>query len=365
MDNLFTPYSLKSITLKNRIALPPMCQYMAENGVPNDWHHVHYSQIARSGIGLVIVEATAVSPEGRITPKCLGLWNEEQKEEHKKLASAIKKSGSVPGIQIAHAGRKANANIPWEGDNHIDENDERSWEIIGASPIAFEGGILPRTPKEMSIEEIQRVKQDFVDTAKRALEAGYEWLELHFAHGYLASSFFSIHSNKREDEYGGSAQNRGRFLLETLKAVREVWPEHLPLTMRFGVIEFDGRDEETLIESIELIKEFKKSGLDFMSVSMGFNTPNSNIPWGPSFMAPISKKVKDEVNIPVASAWGFGKPQLANDAILNNELDVVMVGRAYLANPHWTYEAAKELNIEKADWVLPAPYAHWLERYSI
>lgn len=365
MNNLFTPYNLKSINLKNRIALPPMCQYSAINGVPNDWHHVHYSQIARSGIGLVIVEATAVSPEGRITPKCLGIWNEEQKQEHTKLAKAIKDSGSIPGIQIAHAGRKANANIPWEGDNHIDENDQRAWDIIGASSVAFGGGILPRVPKEMSIEDIQRVKNDFVEGAKKALEAGYEWLELHFAHGYLASSFFSIHSNKREDEYGGSAQNRGRFLLETLKAVREVWPEHLPFTMRFGVIEFDGRDEETLKESIELVKQFKENGLDMISVSMGFNTPNSNIPWGPSFMAPIAKRVRDEVNIPVSSAWGFGKPNLANNAIINEELDIVMVGRAFLANPHWTYEAAKELKIDKPDWVLPAPYAHWLERYSI
>lgn len=365
MNNLFTPFNLKSINLKNRIALPPMCQYMAEDGVPNDWHLTHYTQIARSGIGLVIVEATAVSPEGRITPKCLGIWNEEQKEEHTKLVQSIKKSGAVPGIQIAHAGRKANANIPWEGDNHIDENDQRAWDILGPSKVAFGGGILPRTPNEMTIEDIKRVQADFVSAAKRAIEAGYEWLELHFAHGYLTSSFFSTHANKRTDEYGGDVQGRGKFLLDTMKAVRKVWPEHLPFTMRFGVIEFDGRDEETLKESIELVKQFKENGLDMISVSMGFNTPDSNIPWGASFMAPISKKVRDEVGIPVSSAWGFGKPQLANNAVVNEELDLVMVGRAYLANPHWTYLAAKELKIDKPDWVLPAPYAHWLERYSM
>lgn len=365
MNNLFTPYTLKSITLKNRIALPPMCQYMAKDGVPNDWHHVHYSAIAKSGIGLVIVEATGVAPEGRITPNCLGLWNEEQKNEHAKLVKAIKDAGSVPGIQIAHAGRKAAANIPWEGDNHMDENDPRAWQPIGPSAIAFGGGILPRVPTEMTIDDIQRVKNDFVSAAKRALEAGYEWLELHFAHGYLAQSFFSTYANKRDDEYGGDAKGRGKFLLETMRAVREVWPEHLPFTMRFGVLEFDGRDEETLLESIDLVKQFKNSGLDFISVSMGFNTPDAKIPWGPSFMAPITKKVRDEVGIPVASAWGFGKPDLANNAVLNEELDVVMVGRAYLANPQWTYEAAKELKIDKPDWVLPAPYAHWLERYKI
>lgn len=365
MNNLFTPYTLKSITLKNRIALPPMCQYTANDGIPNDWHHVHYSQIARSGIGLVIVEATGVSPEGRISPKCLGIWNEEQKQAHAKLAKAIKDAGSVPGIQIAHAGRKAAANIPWEGDNHMNENDPRAWQPIGPSAVAFDGETLPRIPTEMSIEDIKRVQNDFVNAAKRALEAGYEWLELHFAHGYLAQSFFSPYANKRTDEYGGDAKGRGKFLIETMKAVREVWPEHLPFTMRFGVLEFDGKDEETLIESIDLVKQFKENGLDFISVSIGFNTPNTNIPWGPSFMAPVAKRVRNEANIPVASAWGFGKPKLANNAVLNEELDVVMVGRAFLANPHWTYEAAKELEIEKPHWVLKPTYAHWLERYKI
>lgn len=365
MNNLFTPYTLKSITLKNRIALPPMCQYMAKDGVPNDWHHVHYTQIARSGIGLVIVEATGVAPEGRITPNCLGIWNEEQKTAHTKLAKAIKEAGSVPGIQIAHAGRKASANIPWEGDNHMEETDPRAWQPIAPSAVAFGGGILPRVPNEMSISDIKRVQNDFVQAAKNALVAGYEWLELHFAHGYLAQSFFSTYANKRTDEYGGDAKGRGKFLLDTMKAVREVWPDHLPFTMRFGVLEFDGNDEKTLTESIELVKQFKENGLDFISVSMGFNTPDANIPWGASFMAPIAKKVRDEVEIPVASAWGFGKPGLANNAIINEELDVAMVGRAYLANPFWTYEAAKELKIEKPDWVLPAPYAHWLEKYKI
>lgn len=365
MSHLFTPYHLKSLTLKNRIALPPMCQYMAKEGIPNEWHYVHYSQIARSGIGLVIVEATGVAPEGRITPNCLGLWNDEQQEAHTKLARAIKDAGSIPGIQIAHAGRKAAANIPWEGDNHMDESDPRAWQTIAPSAIAFGGGVLPKVPKEMSIEEIQRVKNDFVNVAKRALEAGYEWLELHFAHGYLAQSFFSPYANQRTDEYGGDAEGRGRFLVETMQAVREVWPEHLPLTMRFGVLEFDGKDEQTLQESIDLVKKFKDRGLDFLSVSMGFNTPDAKIPWGPSFMAPIAKRVREEVGIDVASAWGFGKPELANNAIVNEELDIVMVGRAFLANPHWTYEAAKALKMEKPDWVLPAPYAHWLERYKV
>ncbi len=341
-----------------------MCQYSAIDGVPNNWHFTHYGQIARGGAGLVIVEATAVSPEGRITPACLGLWNDDQAAQHARIVDTIKKAGAVPGIQIGHAGRKASANLPWKGDDHIPQGDPRGWQTISPSPIAY-GANLPKIPKEMGVEDIQQVKNNFVDAAKRALDTGYEWLELHFAHGYLAQSFFSVHSNKRNDSYGGDAVKRGRFLLETMDAVREVWPESMPFTMRFGVLEFDGRDEETLKEAIALGRLFKQGGLDFMSVSMGFTTPEAVIPWGPAFLGPIAKRVREEVEIPVASAWGFGKPDLAEKAIRNDQLDVVMIGRAHLENPHWPYHAAKALNVEKASWVLPAPYAHWLERYSL
>jgi len=364
MSKLFTPYTLKDITLRNRIALPPMCQYSATNGVPNNWHFTHYGQIARGGAGLIIVEATAVSPEGRITPACLGLWNDDQAAQHARIVNAIKEAGAVPGIQIGHAGRKASANLPWEGDDHIADGDPRGWQTISPSPIAY-GANLPKIPKEMSVEDIQRVKNNFVDAAKRALDTGYEWLELHFAHGYLAQSFFSVHSNQRNDAYGGDAGKRGRFLLETMAAVREVWPERLPFTMRFGVLEFDGRDEETLTEAIGLSRQFKQGGLDFMSVSIGFTTPDAAIPWGPAFLGPIAKRVREEAEIPVASAWGFGRPDLAEKAIQNDQLDVVMIGRAHLENPHWPYHAAKALGVEKASWVLPAPYAHWLERYTL
>ena len=199
--------------------------------------------------------------------------------------------------------------------------------------------------------------------AQRARDAGFEWLELHFAHGYLAQSFFSTHANKRTDEYGGSLENRSRFLLETLAAVRSVWPENLPLTARFGVLEYDGRDEETLTEAIQLTNQFRRNGLDLLSVSIGFSTPNSNIPWAPAFLAPIAERVRNQADIPVASAWGFSTPQLAEQAIANNQLDLVMIGRPHLANPHWPYFAAKELGVEKSAWILPAPYAHWLERY--
>ena len=197
----------------------------------------------------------------------------------------------------------------------------------------------------MSLQDIARVRADFVAAAKRARDAGFEWLELHFAHGYLAQSFFSVHSNQRDDQYGGSLENRSRFLLETLAAVREVWPEHLPLTARFGVIEYDGRDPETLAESIELAKGFRQRGLDMLSVSVGFSTPTANIPWAPAFLAPIAERVRREAGLPVSSAWGIGTPELAQRVLQDGQLDLVMVGRAHLADPHWPYRAARELGV--------------------
>lgn len=362
MSALFQPYTLKDITLRNRIAVPPMCQYMAVDGVANDWHLSHYAGMARGGAGLVIVEATAVAPEGRITPGCTGIWNDDLAQAFVPVVKAIKAAGAVPGIQIAHAGRKASANRPWEGDDHIPDGDARGWQTIAPSAIAFGGG-LPKVPRAMDLDDIARVKQNFVDAAVRAREVGFEWLELHFAHGYLAQSFFSAHSNQRDDIYGGSLENRSRFLLETLQAVRAVWPEHLPLTIRFGVLEFDGRDEQTLLESIGLVRQFKDAGMDMISVSMGFTIPDVAIPWGPAFMGPIAERVRREAGVPVSSAWGFGTPAIAEKVVQDAQLDVVMVGKAHLANPHWAYFAAKELGVERASWVMPAPYAHWLERY--
>lgn len=362
MPALFSPFKLKDVTLRNRIAVPPMCQYSAVDGVPNDWHLAHYTGLARGGAGLVIVEATAVSPEGRITPGCTGLWNDKQAERMAEIARAIKAAGAVPGIQIGHAGRKASANLPWEGDDHIPDGDARAWATISPSAVAF-GANLPKVPKEMTPDDVARVKNDFVAAAKRARDAGFEWLELHFAHGYLAQSFFSVHANKRTDQYGVDAAGRGRFLVETMEAVRAVWPENLPFTARFGVLEFDGRDEETLTEAIDLVKKFRSKGLDFLDVSMGFSTPEAKIPWGSGFLIPYADRVRREAGLPVAAAWCNDDSQVANGAIEKQQLDLVMIGRAHLANPHYSYELAQALGRENPAWILPAPYAHWLSRY--
>ncbi len=364
MAHVFEPFTLKDITLRNRIAVPPMCQYMAKDGVPNAWHQVHYPGLARGGAGLVIVEATAVSPEGRITPACTGLWNDKQAEQMAKIAQSIKQAGAVPGIQLGHAGRKASANRPWEGDDHLPESDPRAWKTISPSAVPF-GANLPRVPKEMSLTDIRRVQGDFVAAVERARDAGFEWLELHFAHGYLAQSFFSVHANKRMDEYGGDAYARGRFLREIVAETRKVWPERLPFTARFGVIEFDGRDEETLQEAICLTKEFKARGLDMLNVSMGFSTPDAQIPWGPALLAPYAERVRKEANIPVASCWCIDTPDVIKEVIAKQQMDLVMIGRQHLTNPHFPYELAQKLDEQDPSWkTLPASYAHWLAKYK-
>ena len=364
MSHLFKPFTIKGVTLRNRIVASPMCLYSANEGVIGPWHHAHLSQLAAGGAGLVVFEMSAVSPEGRLTWGDSGLWNDEQMTALKPAVAAIKADGAVPGIQLGHAGRKASANRPWEGDNQIADDAPNGWPIIAPSPLAFGGDNLWKTPVEMGLDDIARVQGDFVAAARRGRDAGFEYLELHFGHGMLAQSFFSTYSNHRRDEYGGSLDNRARFLLETIAAVRGVWPEELPLAIRFGVIEYDGRDEETLAESIEVIKQAKGVGLDFLSVSVGFSTMTADIPWGPAFMAPVAERVRREVGLPVAVAWGMGIPQLAEDAVRSGQADLVKVGRALLANPHWPYVAAAALGVERPSWAtLPAPYAYWLERY--
>jgi NADPH2 dehydrogenase len=363
MPALFDPFSLKGVTLRNRIAVSPMCQYSAQDGAPTDWHLPHLVGLARGGAGLVVAEATAVSPDGRITPGCTGIWSDAQAALWAPIAAGIKKAGAVAGIQIGHAGRKASAALPWEGGAHLPAGDPQGWEIIAPSAIAF-GGDLGKVPRAMTKADIERVKADFVSAAVRAREAGFEWLVLHFAHGYLAQSFFSVHANQRTDEYGGSGEGRGRFLEETLAAVRAVWPEDRPLSARLGVIEFDGRDEETLAESVSLVRRLKDKGLDFLDVSVGFSTPDASPPWGPAFMAPYAARVKKEAGVPASVGWFISQPEQADGLVRDGSVDVVTLARPMLENPHWPYMAARKLGIERAAFTLPVQYAHNLQRYS-
>lgn len=366
MPSLFEPFTLKSVTLRNRIVAAPMCMYSVEDGIIGGWHRAHLEQLAVGGAGLVTVEMTDVSPEGRITWADTGLWNDEQAEALKPVVAAIKAAGAVPAIQLGHAGRKASTNRPWEGDNQIADDAPHGWPVIAPSAVAFGSDKVWKVPHAMSIADIERVQRGFVAAARRARDIGFEWLELHFAHGFLAHSFLSPYSNHREDRYGGGFENRARFILETFAAVRAVWPDKHPLSARLGVVEYDDRDEETLAESIALIKLLKQAGLDFVNVSAGFSTPDASIPWSsPAFMAPVVERVRRETGLPVAIGWGMGEPKVADDAVRNGQADLVMVGRALLANPHWPYTAAAALGVERASWAtLPAPYAFWLENYA-
>lgn len=363
MAGLFDPLLVNDVRLRNRIAVSPMCQYMAIDGVPNDWHQVHYAGLARGGAGVVIVEATAVSPEGRISWADTGLWSDQQAEAFAPIVQSVERWGAVAGIQLAHAGRKASANRPWEGDDHIADGQPNSWTTIAPSPIAF-GANLPRVPREMTLDDIARVQADTVAAAQRAREVGFRWLQLHFAHGYLAQNFWSPYSNQRTDQYGGSAENRGRYLLETLAAVRQVWPADRVLAARFSVVEFDGEDDQRLEESIALIQQMKQLGLDSIDVSIGFNTPTAQIPWGPSFLGQIAARVRRETGLPTTTSWYIDGAQGADQLIRGQAIDFASLGRPLLANPHWPYAAAKELGLEEAAWAtLPASYAHWLARY--
>lgn len=360
MAALFSEFQLKDVTLKNRIAVSPMCQYSAADGIPDEWHLVHLGARAIGGAALVIAEATAVSPEGRITPGCAGLWNDRQADAWAPIARFVRRQGAAPGIQLAHAGRKAAANRPWQGDDHLAPSDPRAWEPLAPSPVAF-GANLPRVPRAMTKADIRRVQGDFAAAALRARAAGFEWLELHFGHGYLASSFLSPIANRRTDDYGGSFANRARFLIETLRAVRAVWPEAFPLSVRLGVTDF-AKDGLPLDESIELVKRLASDGLDLVDVSLGFNTPDvSGVPWGPAFMAPIAQRIRAEAAIATAVGWLIQEPHQAEAVITGGQADLVMLAHKELDDPQFPYRAARALGVGRPQDVLPPQYAHWLQ----
>jgi len=363
VTGLFSSFSLKDITLRNRIAVSPMCQYQAVDGFINDWHSTHYSMLARGGAGLVVVEATAVAPEGRITPGDVGLWSDEHTAGLSSIAAAMKTAGAVAGIQLAHAGRKAGCTPPWQGGAPLDRDDALAWEPVGPSAVPFVPG-NDYIPREMTKDNIRQTQQDFARAAERACQAGFQWLELHFAHGFLAQSFLSPQSNTRSDEYGGSLEGRARFLLETVAEVRKFWPDNFPLTVRLGVVEFDDCPEHSFSESLKVIGWLKDAGVDFVDVGLSLATPGENIPWAANFMVPWAARVRREKNIPVGTSWMITQAKEANEFIQDGKVDVIFFARTLLANPHWPYRAARELEITDPHAVLPTPYAYWLQNWS-
>jgi 2,4-dienoyl-CoA reductase-like NADH-dependent reductase (Old Yellow Enzyme family) len=360
MAKLFQELRLKDVILRNRIAVSPMCQYSSDNGFPNEWHLVHLGSRAVGGAALVMVEATAVTSEGRISPADSGIYLDEHIEPFARISRFLKQHGAVPGIQLAHAGRKASASKPWEGNKHI-ETGAGGWDIIAPSAAAF-GGNLTKVPREMTLQDIARIQGAFVAAAKRALAAEFEWLELHYAHGYLAHEFYSPLANFRTDNYGGSFENRIRFLLETFAAVRKVWPERFPLTVRLSVTDWI-EGGVTVDDSVELVSRLKMAGLDLLDVSHGSVTPDiSKIPWGPGFMVPAASRIRRESAIPTAVGWQITEPKQAEEIIRDQHADLVVLAREMLRDPYWPYHAALELADEKAQDLLPIQYARAVKK---
>lgn len=338
--HLFQPLTIRSVTLRNRIGVSPMCQYSSEDGVANDWHLVHLGSHAVGGAGLVIVEATAVSPEGRITPGCAGIWTDKHIEPLARINRFMKQHGAVPGIQIAHAGRKASSPRPWDGGPQLADN-AGGWPTLAPSALAF-GGELPKVPKAMTETDIARVQNDFVAAAKRSMAAGYECLEIHSAHGYLSHEFLSPLTNHRTDRYGGSFDNRIRFLLETARAVRAVWPDRLPLAVRISCTDWvpGGWDIE---QSIELARRLKTEGVDLIDCSSGGNVPDAKIPIGPGYQVPFAERIRREAGIATAAVGFITEPALADEIVRNGRADVVLLAREMLRDPYWPLRAARTL----------------------
>ena len=340
MPHLFAPFTLKSITLRNRIGVSPMCQYSSEDGVASDWHLVHLGSRAVGGASLVIAEATAVSADGRITPGDAGIWGDKHVEPLARINRFIKEQGAVPGIQIAHAGRKASAARPWDGGAHLGA-DAGGWTTVAPSAVAF-GGELTKVPHALSAAEIKQVQANFVAAARRSLAAGYEWLELHSAHGYLSHEFLSPLSNQRTDYYGGSFDNRIRFLVETTRAVRAVWPERLPYTVRISCSDWvpGGWDIE---QSVELSRRLKAEGIDLIDCSSGGAVPDAKIPVGPGFQVPFAARIRREAGLATAAVGFITDPKQADAIIQAGQADLVLLAREELRDAYWPAHAARVL----------------------
>lgn len=341
-SKLFSPLPLRSLTLRNRIIVSPMCQYSAEEGVPNDWHMVHLGSRAVGGAAMVIVEATGVSAIGRISPFCLGLWNDKQVAAFKPITAFMKAHGAIPAIQLSHSGRKGSTNAPWKTPYSVTK-DQGGWTPVAPSAIAFnENSPLPHA---LTLSEMQDVLQEFVSATQRSLEAGFEAIELHMAHGYLMHQYLSPLSNHRTDQYGGSLENRMAFPLEVAKAVREAWPSHLPLLVRLSATDWveDGWDEN---QCILFAKELKKIGVDFIDVSTGGNVSKVKIPVGPGYQVPFAAKIKQEADITTGAVGLITQAEQADEILNSGKADAILLARALLRDPYWPLHAAEKLGVK-------------------
>jgi 2,4-dienoyl-CoA reductase-like NADH-dependent reductase (Old Yellow Enzyme family) len=340
---LFEPLTLRSLTLRNRIVVSPMCQYSSVDGFASDWHLVHLGSRAVGGAALVIAEATAVSPEGRISPNDLGIWKDEHVEALLRVTRFIEAQGAFAGVQLAHAGRKASVDVGWRAGRALDES-EGGWSpVLGPSAVPFS----PRyqTPAAMTKDDIARVVDDFRAAAIRALAAGFRVIELHGAHGYLLHEFLSPVSNIRTDEYGGSFENRIRFSLEVTDAVRAVWPGELPLLFRVSATDYTegGWDIE---QSVALARVLVTRGVDLVDCSSGGNVSGATIPLSPGYQVPFAERVRRDASVPTGAVGLITEPRQANDILERGQADVVVLARELLRDPYWPLRAARELGAD-------------------
>jgi len=347
--HLFSPLQIREISFRNRILVSPMCQYSSEDGFANDWHLVHLGSRAVGGAAAVIAEATAVEARGRISPGDLGIWKDEHIEPLARIARFLKQQGAVPGIQLAHAGRKASTDVPWRGGVPVPIS-AGGWQPVAPSPIPFDAKSL--VPLALSPAEIQTIVDNFAAAAQRALQAGFELIELHGAHGYLIHEFLSPLSNRRTDQYGGSLQNRMRFPLDVTRAVRAVWPSRLPLFLRISATDWaDGG--WTIDDSVELARAVKPLGVDVVDCSSGGTVPHVSIPLQPGYQAPFAERIRRETGILTGAVGLITEPAQADTLIRNASADFVLLAREFLREPYWPIKAAQALG---ADVQFPVQY---------
>ncbi len=361
---LFSSFKIKSKSFRNRIVLSPMCQYKAKDGVIGDWHFQHYSRFAFSGLGAAFVEATGISPEGRIGHGCTGIWSDSHVEGLSKVAKIFNEYNCLSGIQLAHAGRKASYLRPWDGASPITENDkvEPAWQTIGPSAIPINNS--SPVPKEMTLEDINKVREDFKKAAQRADKAGFDIIEIHGAHGYLLHSFFSPLSNQRNDQYGGGFENRIRFAMEIIADIKSVWPDNKPLFYRLSSIDAPGQGAN-LEDNIMLAKSLKSVGVDVIDCSSGGITGSPVLTKSkiiPGFQVPYSEKIKKDAEISSMAVGAIISADQANEIISNKRADLVAMGRELLADTQWVYKAATYFNLENAKDYLPDSYSFYLSR---
>jgi len=353
--DLLSPLSIRGVTLRNRVVMSPMCQYSSDDGLANDWHLVHLGSRAAGGVGLVVVEATAVAPEGRISPKDMGIWGDRHVEPLARIARFVHAQGAVAGIQLAHAGRKANCQPPWLGGAVIPP-DAGGWPVVGPSPVPLHDG--DPAPVELDAAGIDGVVEAFAAAARRAVTAGFRVIEVHAAHGYLLHEFLSPISNLRGGEYGGSLENRMRLTLRVAERVRRVVPDELPVFVRISATDWveGGWDVE---QSVVLARRLKDLGADLIDVSSGALTPTARIPVGKGYQVPFARRIREEAGIMTGAVGLITEPRHADEVITGGDADLVFVGRELLRDPYWALKAQHELGQEPA-W--PTPYGYAVKR---